>query len=337
MLEYGNGAGREQVYVTPPPPPPVYELRPLSTGEILDRTFSLYRGHFWLYVGLSALAAAVTTLGSIARLSFLGTGQRIATGGGPKVMIISAIAAIVMAILYFAAYSVTQAATISAVSAVYLGHETSIGSALRTVLGHWRRYVLIVLWQIWSAGWIALALIMPAFFIWGLGIKSLNWVAATLTFFSILSVIYGVIAYIRNSLGIAASVVENLRVRAAMRRSKRLTEGHKGRIFLLLLLLYVLSIVGAAFQMPFAILLVKSHAGQKIASEGLSLLVAFVTNSLIGPVGAIAFCLFYIDERVRKEGFDIEALMDRSLGGARVAQTGSFDSPSSSAGSSEMA
>ena len=38
-----------------------YELRPLSTGEILDRSFSLYRRSFWLYVGLSATAAAVTT------------------------------------------------------------------------------------------------------------------------------------------------------------------------------------------------------------------------------------------------------------------------------------
>jgi hypothetical protein len=35
---------------------------------------------------------------------------------------------------------------------------------------------------------------------------------------------------------------------------------------------------------------------------------------LIGPVGAIAFCLFYIDGRARKEGFDIKALM-YSLGG----------------------
>jgi hypothetical protein len=30
-------------------------LRPLSTGELLDRTFSLYRSHFGLFVGLFAL------------------------------------------------------------------------------------------------------------------------------------------------------------------------------------------------------------------------------------------------------------------------------------------
>jgi hypothetical protein len=41
---------------------------------------------------------------------------------------------------------------------------------------------------------------------------------------------------------------------------------------------------------------------------------SFLTSSLIGPVGAIALCLFYFDTRVRKEGFDIEALMDRTIG-----------------------
>ena len=34
-----------------------HELRPLTTGEILDRTFFLYRSSFWLYVGLASIAA----------------------------------------------------------------------------------------------------------------------------------------------------------------------------------------------------------------------------------------------------------------------------------------
>ncbi|MGH9811917.1 MAG: hypothetical protein ACRD4T_02160, partial [Candidatus Acidiferrales bacterium] len=31
------------------------DLRPLSLGELLDRTFSLYRNHFWLFVGITAI------------------------------------------------------------------------------------------------------------------------------------------------------------------------------------------------------------------------------------------------------------------------------------------
>ncbi|PYV11272.1 MAG: hypothetical protein DMG23_04795, partial [Acidobacteria bacterium] len=31
------------------------DLRPLSFGELLDRTFSLYRRHFWVFVGIMAI------------------------------------------------------------------------------------------------------------------------------------------------------------------------------------------------------------------------------------------------------------------------------------------
>ena len=34
------------------------ELRPLTLGELLDRTFQLYRNHFWLFVGIMAIPSA---------------------------------------------------------------------------------------------------------------------------------------------------------------------------------------------------------------------------------------------------------------------------------------
>ena len=34
------------------------ELRPLSLGELLDRTFTLYRNHFWVCVGIMAIPAS---------------------------------------------------------------------------------------------------------------------------------------------------------------------------------------------------------------------------------------------------------------------------------------
>ena len=32
-----------------------FDLRPLNLGEVLDRTFTLYRRHFPLFVGISAI------------------------------------------------------------------------------------------------------------------------------------------------------------------------------------------------------------------------------------------------------------------------------------------
>jgi hypothetical protein len=38
-------------------------------------------------------------------------------------------------------------------------------------------------------------------------------------------------------------------------------------------------------------------------------LLAFLTNTFVGPIYATGFTLFYFDQRVRKEGFDIEHMM----------------------------
>jgi hypothetical protein len=290
-----------------------HELRPLTTGEILDRTFFLYRSNFWLYVGISSIAAGVNVLVSIARLAFLQFKGVPVTSS--QAALVGGVFSIVGAILYFAIYSVTHAATVSAVSAIYLGEQTSMGKAFDAVKGHWLRYCLIALWQSWSAGWIFILMIVPVAVMSGLGLKNLNGVVALLVFFAIGSLVYGLIAYIRNSLAVPASVMENLNVRSAMRRSKQLVAGRKGRIFLLLLLLFALYCVAGALQFPFALLLLRSRSAEHIVGQFISLLVAFLCGSLIGPVASIALCLFYIDERVRREAFDIEFLMNRNSPG----------------------
>jgi len=291
-----------------------HELRPLTTGEVLDRTFFLYRSNFWLYVGISSIAAGVNVVASIGRLAFLQFKGVPVTS--PQALLVGSVFSIVGAILYFAVYSVTHAATVSAVSAIYLGEQTSIGKAFDAVKGHWLRYCLIALWQSWSAGWIFVLMIVPIVAMSQLGVKNLGGLVALLVFAAIGSLVYGLIAYIRNSLAVPASVMEDLKVRSAMRRSKQLVAGRKGRIFLLLLLLFALYCVAGALQFPFALLLLRSRSAEHIVGQFISLLIAFLCGSLMGPVASIALCLFYIDERVRREAFDIEFLMDRNSPGA---------------------
>jgi hypothetical protein len=189
-----------------------------------------------------------------------------------------------------------------------------MGKALKVVRHKWWRYILIALWQGWSAIWVFTLLLIPALILIGLRVGGLDDLGYVLLILSFASLIYGAIAAIRNSLGVPASVFEGLKVRAAMRRSKVLAAGRKGSIFMLFVLLYVLSLVAAGLQMPFVFMLMSTEGGKRFLGQGMSLAVQFVSNSLIGPIGAIALCLFYIDQRVRKEGFDIEALMDPTLG-----------------------
>jgi hypothetical protein len=43
-----------------------------------------------------------------------------------------------------------------------------------------------------------------------------------------------------------------------------------------------------------------------------ALTIGSIGSVLVSPIGAIALCLLYFDERVRREGFDIVLLMHRA-------------------------
>jgi hypothetical protein len=328
-----DGSGGEGFIAAPPPPvfptQSRYELRPLTTGELLDRTFYLYRANFWLFAGLAAIAAAVNTVASLAQLGYMratGMTQPTIFNGAPGhaagangVMQSVVIMAIAMfsSLVYLAVYSVTQAATTSAVTALYLGDTTSMGKSLNAVKGHWFRFVLIALWQIWSSMW-APILSGIAGAALGSGIALLGGRSASLALglifglVMVAGVVYGAIAYIRNSFAVPASVMEDLTVRKAMRRSKNLTSGSKGRIFLLFLCVFAMYMVAIAIAMPLSALAMQNKAAHVFLLQSLNIIIGLVTGSVIGPVGAIGLCLFYIDQRIRKEGFDIEFLMERS-------------------------
>jgi hypothetical protein len=302
------------VYDPAPPPPSLsgYDLRPLSVGEILDRVFSLYRGHFWFFAGLSAASAGVNALIGLLRLVYMHF-VNLSVPSVSHSLIIGGLS-IAQGLLYLVAYSITLAATTFAVNAFYLGRPTSLGEALSVARKIWPRCLGIAIWQGWSAGWVFLLLLLPLVLIPAV-MKSGGAVAAGAVSGLIFLVafvaggIYGFIAYIRNSLALPAAVIENIRVRPAMRRSKQLAAGHKGRIFLLLLLVWVLYIVAVTVQTPFILLATRAGAAQLFITQGVILGINFIVTTVVGPIAAIGLCLFYFDERVRREGFDIEMLL----------------------------
>jgi hypothetical protein len=64
------------------------------------------------------------------------------------------------------------------------------------------------------------------------------------------------------------------------------------------------------FGFPIIALAIK-HPGQPLPMFWLVFqqIGVFLSNALIGPIYAIGLTLFYYDQRVRKEGFDIEWMM----------------------------
>ncbi len=95
------------------------DLRPLSVGEILDRTFSLYRRNFLLFVGISALPQLLVLALQLVQVILTPTKVGVARP----------------ATVYFIAYLFAQGATVYAVSELYLGRPTTIGQSLSRVRG----------------------------------------------------------------------------------------------------------------------------------------------------------------------------------------------------------
>lgn len=314
-----------------------YDLRPLSTGEVLDRTFQVYRSRFALFAGLAMLPTAVNVGTNAIRLLYAAHQDTHLTGhvgaAFDRAQIIAGTLALVSALVSMVLYGITQAATTSAVSAVYLGEETSIKASYAFAFKHWFRYTVIVLRQIWAAMWLPFFLLVAGFAVSGFSRNSRSggWIAVVLFVVAFLAGIYGVWAYIRVSLAVPAAVVESLRTGAALRRSAQLLTSRKVRIFLLLLMLLAFYLVVGMVESPLLIVTMRSRGTQNFMAQGINLAVGFVAGTLIGPVGAIGVCLFYFDERVRREGFDIEWMMKKLSpadgGGADLSAAAQGSSP----------
>jgi len=128
------------------------------------------------------------------------------------------------------------------------------------------------------------------------------------------ALVYSILMALRYSLAIPASVVEDLKARQAIRRSIELSKGSRGRIFVLGLLISAIQIGLISITQVFFIVAmytaVKHHAQVPVWLQILQQIVGFLTNSFIGPMYATGLTLFYYDQRIRKEGFDIERMME---------------------------
>ena len=245
---------------------PQFDLRPLSTGEVLDRTFQLYRLRFALFAGLAILPAAVSVVTQSLRLWYSAhQSVHVHTGANLyKVQIITAALTVASAVISLVLYGITQAATTWSVSAVYLGESATIRTAYQTAMKHWFRYTTIVLRQIWAGFWLPVLL-----FAFGLGLQfarrgspSANITAGLIYIVAFFSLAYAVWAYIRVSLAVPAAVMESLGVRASIKRSKQLLVDRKVRVFLLLVFLFALYLVIGAIQTPLAIMAVRTRGAQ---------------------------------------------------------------------------
>ncbi|AFL87324.1 hypothetical protein Terro_1003 [Terriglobus roseus DSM 18391] len=325
--------GAPAAYVPPAPVVPDAQgpaplLRPLSTGEILDRTLALYRRRFWLFAGIGAVPAVVLTLSNIVRMivaAYKHLPTTFSPGTAPNAvanamgtMMLLQVYFLPATLLFLVAYAISHAATADAVGLMTRGLTPSIAESYRHVQGRWLRWSGIALRQIWSAVWPvtigAVILLVSIGVLARRGNTLLTGIAGLVgSLLMIAGSVFGILNFLRNALATPAGVSEDMGVNAAMRRSKQLAAGRKGRIFLALLLVYVLQMVAGGIQIPFVLMASTTRGAQHVLLLAIELVVGFVATMLVTPVASIALYLIYVDERVRREGYDIEVLMERSL------------------------
>src|SRR5258708_37640842 len=98
-------------------------LRPLSTSELLDRTFHLYRNNFLVFVGIMAIPQLV-----VLALQ-LGTATLILEGSLAGLGAAALLVGMAIGLASYLAVEISHAATIMAVSNLHLDRPASIGSA----------------------------------------------------------------------------------------------------------------------------------------------------------------------------------------------------------------
>jgi uncharacterized membrane protein len=302
-------------------------LRPLTLGEILDRTAELYRTNFLLLAGISSVYSGILLVLGLVQIGVQRGFSAMHMSAG---LIAAAVIGIVVLVLVsLVSGGVAVAANTRAVGWLHLGEPASISAAYSSVLPRTGRYVWL-LTIIYFIAWFPCVLLYAGYavlilhyvgFTGTLNAHSapaidqstaLMLVGASIAFFLLLLLfgIYGIIMTLRYSLAVPACTVENLKPRAAIKRSISLSKGSRGRIFMLGLLTIVIQIGLAALTQGFFILAGIRHKGMlPLWMSVLQQLLAFLTNTFVGPIYATGFTLFYFAQRIRKEGFDIEHMM----------------------------
>jgi len=283
------------------------DLRPLSLGEILDRTFSLYRRHFFLFLGIAALPHILVLVLNLVQTMMRpaavvagrtpGLGSSIYAGGALMLL---------TAIVQLFAHLFSQGGTVFAVSELYLGRATTIGESFRRMRG--------------ELGSLFGVLLLNSLIVFGAPlfcfIAAIVLRVPTLMFLGfVLFMFPGVYLACRLMVCVPCALLENIGPRRSLERSFALTKDSAGRAFVVYLL-YIILIWAAAslFTWPFAAGVAASQKDPIMLRTWLALAQAgsFVAQVLVGPILTIATAVFYFDLRVRKEAFDLQFMMNPS-------------------------
>jgi hypothetical protein len=302
------------------------ELAPQSLGELLDRTFSYYRAHFWLFAGITALPEVVMVALSLLLNAFV---RPQLTNPQDAAVIRSQMPHLVfgymgwsllIVVISLVCYTVSLGATTFAVSDVCLGRSAGIGNAYHRL---WRKFsklvgLTLLLGFIATGAYVLATLVATTITVALLNLLHVRGNAAAAVGVLAIIMVLGLIIVVsllllRLVLAVPALMLEEIGPGGALKRSFRLTNRAVGRLLLIVILgLIIYAVAGFAFQAPFWA--AGAVMGFKLTMMPLWLMAPATVAGGFGaaaggPVLIIALVLFYYDARVRREGFDLQLMM----------------------------
>ncbi len=290
-------------------------LRPMSTGELLDRTFALYRKNFKLFVGIATVGPAAYLLFQLLTVASVGlpsaTGRAGAFAGASF-----GIGIVVGFVIMLAGMAISHGATVKAVASVHLGRPITILEAYRSLKGRIWRILGVFSCVLLLVGIGAFIIIILATILGSLAVIGGAQAGRAGTIVGVLvgiaaAVIGAMLAitiYVRYALAVPACVVEDIGVRASLKRSALLSKGSRSRILAVYSVFFVLALV-VGLALNGVALLISGILPNPIARLVFVYVTSFIGGSLTGPLATIGIALVYYDERVRKEAFDLQWMM----------------------------
>ena len=315
------------------------QIPAMPFGVMLDRVYRILRDHLKVFLGIAAVPGVAMMLlyGAVMGILFAYLWPYMAKNGtapatpDPAVMMRIMTPAIVLATIAFmipflAVFAFYLAAAFHAAIKIDSGIGTSIRESYENAWSRMGRSFVLLIWIYFRAFGLALAILCAFFGAFGLLTPAGANHAPPLAVVAIFPVImllyfaayvYGIIVALRLSLAFPAWMEEGLTAGEAMKRSNRFTYGSKGRIFLLLLVIYAISyacfmvvyIVGFLVfgigALAMAALQIHPTAPWSFVAIGVAVVILlcflYVWMALLYGSGVVTLSVVYHDQRRRMD------------------------------------
>jgi hypothetical protein len=285
---------------------PAWELRPLGVGDIIDRVFAIYRSRLAALLAIASIPYLTLVLALVYaafsfRDTFLALAPLLADPLEPRIDLVPAavwgqlvLFGGIVGVLALGTTLVQSGSLVHATAARYMGQDARVETALLAGLRAAPRLLVmgIVAMLAIFALWVVIFVFM--------GLTREWWSVLIGTLGGLFLTAYAAASWMVSP---PVAIIEGAGPVASLRRSWRLSDGHRWRIVGLIALLVILQVVLSSLL---SFVLVASVGADQFVQVAVQQGVNLLASIAWAPVYWGTFAVLYYDLRVRKEALDLQ-------------------------------